>query len=76
MLLENKTAIVTGSAKGIGKGIALALAKEGCNVIVSDIDQKESEAVAEEVRKMGPKHWRSSAMSQKKKRWKNFFQNH
>ncbi|MFA5872232.1 MAG: SDR family NAD(P)-dependent oxidoreductase [Parcubacteria group bacterium] len=55
MFLKNKTAIVTGAAKGIGKGIALALAKEGCNVIVSDIDQKEAEIVAEEVRKIGPK---------------------
>ena len=55
MSLKNKTAIVTGAAKGIGKGIALALAKEGCNVVISDIDQKEAEAVAEEVQKMGPK---------------------
>lgn len=55
MSFQNKTAIVTGAAKGIGRGIALALAKEGANVIVSDIDQKESETVAEEIRKIGPK---------------------
>ncbi len=55
MLLQNKTAIVTGARRGIGKGIALALAKEGCNVVVSDIDEKDCEAVAEEVRKLGPK---------------------
>ncbi len=42
MKLKNKVAIVTGAAQGIGKGIALALAKEGANVIVSDIrDAKE-----------------------------------
>ncbi|MDD5489472.1 MAG: SDR family NAD(P)-dependent oxidoreductase [Candidatus Moranbacteria bacterium] len=55
MPLQNKTAIVTGAAKGIGKGIAIALAKEGANVVVSDIDQKEAEKVAEEIRKIGPK---------------------
>ncbi|PIU78855.1 MAG: hypothetical protein COZ28_01700 [Candidatus Moranbacteria bacterium CG_4_10_14_3_um_filter_44_15] len=55
MSLENKTAIVTGARRGIGKGIALALAKEGCNVVISDIDEKDCEAVAEEVRKLGSK---------------------
>ena len=30
--LNNKNAIVTGGSKGIGKGIDMALAKEGCNV--------------------------------------------
>ena len=32
MFLANKIAIVTGGARGIGKGIVLALAKEGANV--------------------------------------------
>ena len=35
--LKNKVALVTGSAKGIGQGIAIALAKQGCDVIVADI---------------------------------------
>ncbi len=37
--LEGKTAIITGSGrdKGIGKGIAMAFADAGCNVVISDI---------------------------------------
>ena len=38
MFLQNKVAIVTGAAKGIGQGIAIALAKEKCQIVVSDVD--------------------------------------
>lgn len=55
MILENKIAIVTGARRGIGKGIALALAKEGCNIVVSDIDQKDCELVTQEIQGMGVK---------------------
>ena len=37
MRLANKTAIVTGSASGIGRGIAQKFADEGAKVIVADI---------------------------------------
>ncbi len=36
-LLEGKTAIVTGAARGIGKSIAVAFAKEGANVAITDL---------------------------------------
>lgn len=55
MSFKNKTAIVTGSRRGIGKGIAIALAKEGCNIVVSDIDQKDCEEVAKKIQKLGVK---------------------
>lgn len=38
-MFEGKTAIVTGAAKGIGYGIALALAKEKANVVLADLDE-------------------------------------
>ena len=39
--MERKTAVVTGASRGIGKAIALALAKEGFNVVVNYIGNKE-----------------------------------
>jgi len=53
MKLDNKTAIVTGSRRGIGRAIALALAKEGANVVVSDISQEDCEKVVNEVKGLG-----------------------
>lgn len=38
MRFQGKTALVTGAGSGIGRGIALAFAKEGANVVVNDID--------------------------------------
>lgn len=54
-MFKDKVAIVTGSGRGIGLGIATALAKEGCNVVISDIDQATSEQAAQEMLKLGVK---------------------
>lgn len=51
--LTGKTAIVTGAGSGIGAAIAIKLAGEGANVVVSDINELAAEAVAEEARKAG-----------------------
>ncbi|MFH5886328.1 glucose 1-dehydrogenase [Halalkalibaculum sp. DA3122] len=40
-ILKNKVAIVTGAATGIGRATAVALAKEGANILVADINQQE-----------------------------------
>ncbi|MBQ7793360.1 MAG: SDR family NAD(P)-dependent oxidoreductase, partial [Clostridia bacterium] len=53
-MLKGKTAIVTGSARGIGKAIALKLAGEGANIVVNDIPGSETaEETAAEIRALG-----------------------
>ena len=42
-MLAGKSALVTGGAKGIGRAIALAYAREGANVVVADLDDGEAE---------------------------------
>ena len=55
-LLEGKTAIVTGAARGIGKAIALKLASEGANVAITDLAYNEAaQAVEAELTAMGVK---------------------
>jgi NAD(P)-dependent dehydrogenase (short-subunit alcohol dehydrogenase family) len=51
--LSGKTAIVTGARRGIGRAIALALVREGANVVVSDISQEDCQKVVDEIEAMG-----------------------
>lgn len=54
MKLDGKTAIVTGSGQGIGRAIALALAKEGADVVINVRKSvQRAKAVADEVRALG-----------------------
>lgn len=46
-MLEGKTVIVTGAAKGIGKAIAIAFAKEGCNIVLNYHSSVSDETVKE-----------------------------
>lgn len=51
--LKGKVALVTGARRGMGKAHALVLAKQGVKVAVTDIDEKECQAVADEIQKNG-----------------------
>ncbi len=55
--LKGKTAIVTGAGSpiGFGRAISLTLAKEGCNIIVNDIDSASADETVGEVKKLGCK---------------------
>lgn len=53
MKLENKVAVVTGAASGMGKAIAELYAKEGAKVIVADLNKEGAEAVAESIKNSG-----------------------
>ncbi|UKS28464.1 SDR family oxidoreductase [Paenibacillus sp. HWE-109] len=50
MGLNNKTALVTGSTKGIGKAIAIELAKEGVHVLINGRNYEEVERVVTEIK--------------------------
>ena len=65
-LLEGKTAIITGAARGIGEGIAIKFAKEGANIAftyVSDSSADKAKALEEKLKSMGvkAKAWQSNA---------------
>mgnify|MGYP001068749695 CR=1 FL=1 len=53
MRLKDKIAIVTGGAKGIGRSIALALAKEGANIVIADLDEGQGKKTASEIEVLG-----------------------
>jgi len=48
-------ALVTGAAQGIGRAIALLLARNGADIVVSDINLEKAEETAKEIRAIGPK---------------------
>src|SRR5512141_1423420 len=53
MKLAGKKAIVTGAAAGIGKSIALALADEGADVVIADVQTEKAIAVCKEIQAKG-----------------------
>jgi len=54
-MIKGKTAIITGAGKGIGEAIALLFAKEGANLVLSDIDTASNEKVLKAVQGLGAK---------------------
>lgn len=55
MKLAGKVALVTGAAQGIGKAVALLLARNGADIVVSDINLEKAEETAKEVQTLGRK---------------------
>ncbi len=55
LLKSDSVALVTGAARGIGRATALAYARAGAHVVVSDIHDEEGEALAEEIQAIGRK---------------------
>jgi 3-oxoacyl-[acyl-carrier protein] reductase len=53
MRLKGKNALITGAAQGIGKSIALEMAKEGSNVAVADLNIDMAETTAKEIQSFG-----------------------
>ena len=53
MNLKDRVAIVTGASKGIGKGVAMVLAKEKVKVVVVALGEKEGKETVEEIRSFG-----------------------
>jgi len=54
MRLEGKKALVTGASRGIGRGIAIGLAREGCDVVVNFVTNREAaDATRVEIERQG-----------------------
>lgn len=51
MILDNKVVFITGAAQGIGREIAVTMAREGARVIVGDISQKAGEETVDRIKK-------------------------
>ncbi len=55
MRLKDKNAFITGAAQGIGKSIAIAMAREGANVAITDVNLESAEETAKEITAIGVK---------------------
>lgn len=55
MSISGKVALVTGAGQGIGRGIALRLARDGADVAIVDVNEEKAQLVAKEVEALGRK---------------------
>lgn len=54
-MVNGKVALVTGSGRGIGKAIALALAERGADIVINDLDMDNAAHTVEEIKALGRK---------------------
>lgn len=52
-VLKNQVAFITGAAQGVGRGIALALADAGANIVIGDLNTDKADAVVAEIKALG-----------------------
>ncbi|KAA3629774.1 MAG: SDR family NAD(P)-dependent oxidoreductase [Proteobacteria bacterium] len=55
MSIEGKVVLITGAGQGIGRAIALRLAKDGAHIAIVDVNDETTNAVADKVKKLGRK---------------------
>jgi len=55
MRLENKIALITGGARGIGRAIALCFVKEGADIVIWDVNIQEAEKTCQDIEALGSK---------------------
>jgi 3-oxoacyl-[acyl-carrier protein] reductase len=53
MKLENKVGVITGGAQGIGRTVALGMARDGARVVVGDLQGEKAKSVARELQTLG-----------------------
>ena len=51
--LKGKSVIITGGGSNIGFGITMGFAKEGCKIMIADLDDKQAQKAADKAKKLG-----------------------
>ena len=69
---ENKVALVTGAASGLGLATAKAFAEAGASVVLADWNEKEVQAAAKDLASKGIRRWLYAVMCRMTLRWKRW----